>query len=86
VIYKNPNFTDGEIVGYAPVQQGVTTNVKVTINTGRVGDKPTLWARLHVDNEVAGLFEWAHAELPDNDAPVVQNGQYVTTAFGTTGQ
>ena len=58
VIYKNPNFTSGEIVGYAPVHQGTNTNVKVTIDTAKVGDLPTLWALLHVDNDVKGVFEW----------------------------
>jgi len=26
-VYKNPNFTPGAIVGYAPVYPGVNTNV-----------------------------------------------------------
>ncbi len=83
VIYKDPNFTSGEIVGYAPVKQGVNTNVKVTIDTAKVADAPTLWARLHVDNDVFGLFEWGLRNLPYNDQPVVQNGQFVVTGFGT---
>jgi hypothetical protein len=83
VIYKNPNFTIGEMVGYAPVRQGPNTNVKVTIDTGRIGDQPTLWARLHVDNEVKELLEVGQGDLADNDVPVVQNGQPVVTAFGT---
>ena len=83
VVYKNPNFTTGEIVGYAPVHQGTNPNVKVTIDTAKVGDLPTLWARLHVDNDVAGLFEWGLRNLPYNDPPVVQNGQFVVAGFGT---
>ena len=38
VVYKNPNFTNGEIVGYAPVHQGANSNVKVTIDTTKVAD------------------------------------------------
>jgi len=83
VIYKNPNFTVGEIVGYAPVRQGTNTNMKVTIDTGRIGDQSTLWARLHVDNEVKGLLEVGQGDLPENDGPVTQNGRAVVTAFGT---
>jgi hypothetical protein len=83
VIYKNPNFTSGEIVGYAPVHQGANTNVKVTIDTAKVGDAPTLWARLHEDNDVVGRFEWGYRGSPYNDPPVVQNGQSVVTGFGT---
>jgi len=84
VIYKNPNFTVGEIVGYAPVRQGTNNNVKVTIDTGRIGDQPTLWARLHVDNEVKGLFEVGQGDLPENDGPGIQNGQPVVVTFGTS--
>jgi hypothetical protein len=83
VIYKDPNFTSGEIVGYAPVHQGLNTDVKVTIDTAKVGDLPTLWARLHEDKDVFGLFEWGQRNLPYNDPPVVQNGQFVMTGFGT---
>ena len=84
VVYDNPDFTDGHIVGYAPVHQGVNENVKVTIDTGKVGDLPTLWARLHVDNEVKGLFEWGGLHnLPYNDPPVIENGHAVVADFGT---
>jgi len=91
VVYKNPNFSGGDIVGYAPVKQGVNTNVKVTLDARRVGPTatrayalPTLWVRLHVDNPVMGLFEWGLRNLPYNDAPVVENGHTVTAQFGTT--
>ncbi|MFN8595392.1 MAG: hypothetical protein U0559_04305 [Anaerolineae bacterium] len=86
VIYKNPNFTDAEIIGYAPVQKGVNNDVKVTLNTARLkldDQIYTLWARLHVDNEVTGLFEWGLHGLPYNDGPVVQDGQQVIAAFST---
>jgi hypothetical protein len=81
-IYKRPNFT--EIVGYAPVRQGTTKNVKVTIDTAKVGDLPTLWTRLHVDNVVKGVFEWGFQGKPYNDAPVLQNGQPVVASFATS--
>jgi hypothetical protein len=83
VVYKDPNFTSGEIVGYAPVKAGTNKDVKVTIDTAKVGEAPTLWARLHVDNDVAGIFEWGYRGQPYNDIPVVQNGQFVVTGFAT---
>ena len=93
VVYDNPDLspTDeypdvspDEVVGYAPVKAGVNTNVRVKIDTRRAGDKPTLWAVLHVDNPVLGLFEWGLRGLPLNDAPALVNGQVVITAFSTT--
>ncbi len=90
VVYKDPNFSSGDIVGYAPVQQGVNTNVKVTLDAKRIdanGSRanmvPTLWVRLHVDNGVMGLFEWGLRNLPYNDAPVVENSHSVIAEFGT---
>ena len=86
VIYKSPNFTDDEILGYAPVQQGVNTNVKVTIDTARLKlDEQiyTLWARLQADNGVPGLFEWGLHGYAYDDGPVMQNGQPVIAAFST---
>jgi hypothetical protein len=83
VVYKNPNLTSGEIVGYAPVKQGANSNVKVTIDTAKVGELPTLWAVLHVDNDVKGVFEWGWKGQPYNDQPVIENGHNVIAAFGT---
>ena len=83
VIYMSPDFSTGKIVGYAPVHQGVNTNVKVTLKTEKIGDQPTLWVRLHVDYGAKGLFEVGLRGLPNDDVPVWQNGQFVVTAFGT---
>jgi hypothetical protein len=84
VVYKNPDFREGDIVGYAPVYKGTHTGVKVTIDTAKVGDLPTLWIELHADNGVPGLFEWGLRSLPYDDVPVAQNGQLVIAAFATT--
>jgi len=83
VIYMNPNFSNNKIVGYAPVHQGANTNVRVTLKTDKIGDQPTLWARLHVDNGVKGVLEVGLRDLPNDDVPVWQDGQFVVTAFGT---
>lgn len=86
VIYMNPNFASSKIVGYAPVKQGTNTNVRVTLKTDKIGDQPTLWARLHVDNGIKGVLEVGLRGLPNNDAPVWQDGQFVVTGFGTAGR
>jgi len=83
VVYKNPNLTAGEIVGYAPVHQGTNTDVKVTINTAKVGDLPTLWAALHADNGIPGLFEWGTNGRSYDDQPIFENGHDIVAAFGT---
>jgi hypothetical protein len=82
VVYKNPNFTSGDIVGYAPIYQGVNSGVKVTIDTKRV-DQPTLWVRLQADNDVKGIFEWGLRDLPYNDSPMIENGHDISAEFGT---
>ncbi len=84
VLYKDTNFSPGAIVGYAHVQAGVNTNVKVTIDARKVVQTPVLWAMLHVDHDVFGLFEWGLRNLPYNDAPVVQDGQWVVASFATS--
>ncbi len=83
VVYKNPNFTSGDIVGYAPVSQGANRNVEVTIDTKRVVDQPTLWVRLHADNGVKGLFEWGLRDFSYDDSPIVENGHDIVAEFGT---
>ncbi len=85
VIYKNPNFTSGEIVGYAPVYNGTNRDVKVTIDTAKVGDQEMLWAVLHVDGGLQNIFEWGYNSRAFNDPPLFQNGQYVSAVFSTTG-
>ena len=84
VVYRNPNFTADEIVGYAPVYRGTNTNVKMTIDTAKVGDRSTLWVQLHTDGGYPTVFEWGNQGKPFSDWPVVQNGHYVTASFATT--
>jgi hypothetical protein len=83
VVYKNPNLASGEIVGYAPVHQGANTGVKVTLNTAKIGEAPTLWAVLHADNDLKGVFEWGWKGQPYNDPPIAVNGHEIVAPFGT---
>lgn len=85
VIYRNPNFTAGEIVGYAPVYKGTNQGVKVTIDTSNVGEQATLWAVLHVDGGLQNIFEWGYNTQQFSDPPIFQKGQYVSSALGVTG-
>ena len=85
VIYKSPNFTAGQIVGYAPVYQGVNRGVKVTVDTAKVGDQPRLWAVLHTDAGLQNLFEWGYRGRQFSDPPLLQKGQYVSAGFNTAG-
>ena len=85
VIYKNPNFTAGQIVGYAPVYKGTNMGVKVIIDTSKVGDQTMLWAVLQVDGGLQNIFEWGYHGRPFNDPPLFQKGQYVSAAFSTAG-
>ena len=92
VIYKNPNFSSSEIVGYAPVYRGTNSDVLVKIDGSKVTDQTTLWAQLHVDAGIQNVFEWGNTErLSDgtsiqvfNDYPVTQNNQYIRASFATT--
>jgi hypothetical protein len=86
VIYKNPNFTSGEIVGYAPVYKGTNNGVKVTIDTAKVGDLPRLWPVLHADGGLPNVFEWGYRGRGHNDPPLLQNGKHVSSTFRTMEQ
>ena len=85
VIYKSPNFTSGQIVGYAPVYKGTNRDVKVNINTAKVGDQELLWPVLHVDGGLQNIFEWGYNGRAFIDPPLFQNGQYVSAVFSTAG-
>ncbi len=91
VIYRNPNFSADEIVGYAPVYRGTNTNILVKIDGNKVKDQTTLWAQLHVDAGIQNVFEWGNTKRqPDgesiqlfNDYPVTQKNHTITTSFAT---
>lgn len=85
VIYDRANFNSDGIVGYAPVKQGLNQNVRVTLDTNRIKNLTTLWARLHVDRAPVGVFEPGYSNRPFNDLPVTQDGQAVVLPFGLRG-
>jgi hypothetical protein len=78
VLYFMGNLDPLAVVGYAPVRKGVSTNVKVNIESELAEPYGTMWAVLHVDQGAVGVFEW-----PGGDTPVYQNGAPVMASFGT---
>jgi len=85
VVYKRADLKPDMIVGYAPVTKGVNHGVRVTLDTARLKDVPTLWARLHEDKGAKGVFEWGRWGKSQSDGPVAENGQPVLVTFGTSG-
>ncbi|HQA69957.1 MAG TPA: hypothetical protein PK801_16645, partial [Aggregatilineales bacterium] len=69
----------GEILGFAPVEAGETTNVRVELDPTRLTQ--TLHAMLHVDAGEEGEFEFPGADEPVTDA----QGAIVMQPFNLTG-
>ena len=92
VLYGSPDFSSGNIVGYAPVYRGTNTNLLVKVDASKVKDQPMLWAQLHADAGIQNVFEWGNTRrLPDgelvqvfNDYPLTQNNRYIRASFATT--
>lgn len=85
VVYKRADLAPDMIVGHAPVSKGVNHGVRVTLNTARLKDVPTLWVRLHEDKDAKGVFDWGTESKPQADLAVMDNGQPVIATFGTRG-
>lgn len=74
---QNADGTMGSMVGYAYVNNGTSTNVKVTVDTTRTST--TMYAMLHED-----LGDVGKLEFPGADVPVMVNGQMVAPPFSIT--
>ena len=66
--------TVGDVLGYAPVSMGSSSDLTVTINP--LDTTPTLLAVLHIDAGTAGEFEF-----PGPDMPWEQNGAVVMASL-----
>ncbi len=92
VLYRSPDFSTGNIVGYAPVYRGTNTNLLVKVDASKLTDQTTLWAQLHADAGTRNVFEWGNTvRLSDgelvqvfNDYPITQNNSYIRASFATT--
>jgi predicted lipoprotein with Yx(FWY)xxD motif/plastocyanin len=78
VIHIDNGGKPGEVIGIAPVYAGANTDVVVPIDVTKA--TPTLYAMLHKDEGVMGLYEF-----PGEDKPVTVSDQMVNVGFKVTG-
>lgn len=69
--------TPGPVAGVGAVNPGWSYNIRIAIDNTII--TPTLFAMLHKDDNVAGLYEFGTVE--GADAPVAVNGNVVTPPF-----
>ena len=77
VVHADDAGSFGPIIGQAPVEAGVSTELNVKIDVDAATE--TLYAMLHVDGGVFGVFEF-----PGPDMPVLEEGNPISPAFGVT--
>jgi hypothetical protein len=65
------------VIGYAPVAQGVTTNLVVKIDSYTA--TPKLYAMLHIDAGKKGVYEF-----PGPDVPVMVDDKMVSPPFAAS--
>lgn len=75
VVHQDNNGSFGGVAGYAPVTDGLNTDVEVTLDQGDV--TTVLWPMLHVDTGVEGTYEFGTVE--GADGPVVDSAGNVVT-------
>jgi hypothetical protein len=74
VIHADNDGKPGAVIGYAPLDAGVNSNVVVDVDTDAA--TPVLHAMLHSDEGDVGTFEF-----PGPDAPLMDNGSIVMARF-----
>lgn len=77
VVHADDAGSFGPIIGQAPVEAGVSTELNVKIDVDAATE--TLYAMLHVDGGVFGVFEF-----PGPDMPVLEEGNPISPAFSVT--
>jgi len=77
VIHADRNGNPGAVIGYAPVAEGLTTDLKVKIDASKA--TPVVYAMLHTDAGVVGTYEF-----PGADVPVMVDEKMVSPAFMLT--
>jgi predicted lipoprotein with Yx(FWY)xxD motif len=78
-IHRQDNGDLGPPIGFAPVKDGDNKNVVVKIDSSKA--TPVMYAMLHTDAGVVGAYEF-----PGPDAPVIVNGQMVSSPFKATSE
>jgi len=76
-IHQDNNGNPGDIIGQAPVNDGVTSKLVVPIDVTKVTER--LFAMLHTDDGTIGSFEF-----PSADAPIKIDDQIVLQSFTVT--
>jgi hypothetical protein len=82
VIHSDNNGQPGPVLGFAPLTDGVNTDVTVTLDQGTPG--AVVWPMLHEDTGTVGEYEFGTvdgADLPVKDA----NGDIVMLSINLTG-
>lgn len=82
VIHSDNNGQPGPVLGYAPLTDGVNTDVTVTLDQGTPG--AVVWPMLHEDTGTEGEYEFGSvegADLPVRDS----DDQVITFSINLTG-
>jgi len=74
VIQTETNGIQGPVIGYTKINKGENKNVSVKIDSGQ--KTPKLFAMIHEDNGEKNKFDF-----PDNDMPLLYNGEMVLQLF-----
>ena len=74
VIHTEADGKPGPVIGYAPLQDGESTDIKVTVDATQA--TPRLFAMLHIDAGTVGTYEF-----PGDDAPVKDGDMIVMAPF-----
>jgi hypothetical protein len=83
VVHSDANGSPGPVLGHVAIDEGTSTNVRVTLDTPLTTDA-TVWPMLHVDAGTAGTYEFPGADGPVSDASgvVVRPLDYTVVAGG----
>ena len=78
VIHADADGTFGEVIGNSEVVSGSRRNFKVTIDSSKAGTR--IWPMLHYDDDNDGVYGF-----PDEDAPVVVDGEVAVVSVNVLG-
>jgi hypothetical protein len=79
VIHAGDAQNFGAVLGQTLLEPGTTSNVAVELSTD--GRTPILWPMLHVDDGVAGTYEFG--EVEGADGPIIINGGVASAPIWT---
>jgi len=66
-VHSDADGSPGPVIGHAVIEEGTSTNVRVTFGTPLTADA-TVWPMLHVDAGTLGTYEFPGADGPVSDA------------------